>query len=305
MKECSAVSFSSSANLGPGFDTLAIAHTAFSDLVNISPSSGDRRIELKCEGLPEDTTSNTAGRAVEAMYKELGLRENVRITIEKGVPKGLGIGSSGSSAAAAVTALNSSLGLELTMDELSRFAMIGEAASSGTPHADNVSASIYGGLVFVSSTAPMKVHKMKIDSDLGILLIIPDIQREHKTRIAREAVPKVVTMSDHIQESRRLSLLLHGLQSGDRSIITESMNDDLVEKSRMHLFPFYPEIKRKSLENGAVGVAVSGAGPSIIEFTDQSTDTGSIISGVSAIFEALGTRVMFSRCQPAGGAYVT
>ena len=306
MKECSVVSFSSSANLGPGFDTMAVAHTAFSDKIHISSIKGanNKKIELECQGIPDDTFSNTAGRAADAMFNEIGIRDGIRMRIEKGIPEGLGMGSSGSSAAAAVTALNYSLDLGLSKDELVKFAAIGEAASSGTPHSDNVSASIFGGLIFLGSTTPVKVHKLDISPNLGILLIIPNIQMKQKTKVAREAVPKTITMGEHIQGSRRLSLLLQGLQSGDRTIIRENMHDDIVERSRLHMLPFYSEIKKKSLENGAVGVSVSGAGPSLIEFTDERTNIAKIVTEVSTIFEASRTKVTFSRCQVAGGAYV-
>ncbi len=306
MKECTAVSFSSSANLGPGFDTMAIAHTAFHDRVRVSAiaGTGHGEIEVECKGISGDADSNTAGRAAMALYSELGIRDDIRITIEKGIPEGLGMGSSGSSAAAAVKAIDSSLDLGLSMEDLVKFATDGEAASSGTPHSDNVAASIFGGLAFLESTEPMKIHKFDIAKSLGILLIIPVIKMNHKTRVAREAVPKTITMEEHINGSRRLSLLLQGLQSGDREIIRENMRDDIVERSRMHMFPFYEEIKKRSLENGAVGVSVSGAGPSIIEFTDRLTDTGKVISGVSEIFESLHTKVSFSTCKAAGGAYI-
>jgi homoserine kinase len=306
MKECAAVSFSTSANLGPGFDTMAIAHTAFHDRVRVSAlaGTGHGEIEVECDGIPGDADSNTAGRAARALYSELGLREGIRITIEKGIPEGLGMGSSGSSAAAAVRAIDSSLDLGLSKEDLVKFATEGEAASSGTPHSDNVAASIFGGLAFLGSTVPMKVHKFDIAESLGILLIIPAIKIKHKTRVAREAVPKMITMEEHVVQSRRLSLLLQGLQSGDRETIRENMQDDIVERSRMHMFPFYGEIKRRSLENGAVGVSVSGAGPSIIEFTDTLTDTGKVISEVSKIFESLQTKVSFSMCRAAGGAYI-
>ncbi|MCL4359478.1 MAG: homoserine kinase [Candidatus Thermoplasmatota archaeon] len=306
MKECTAVSFSSSANLGPGFDTVAIAHTAFHDRVRVSALGGANHgeIEVECRGIQGDADSNTAGRAAKAMYRELELMENMKITIEKGIPEGLGMGSSGSSAAAAVKAIDFSLGLGLSREDLVKFATEGEAASSGTPHSDNVAASISGGLVFLGSTDPMKIHKFEIAKNLGILLIIPAIKMKQKTRVAREAVPKMITMGDHIVGSRRLSLLLQGLQSGDRDIIKENMQDDIVERSRMHMFPFYEEIKKRSLENGAVGVSVSGAGPSIIEFTDSLTDTGKIVSRVSEIFGSLQTEVSFSMCKAAGGAYI-
>ncbi|MHB1709193.1 MAG: homoserine kinase [Thermoplasmataceae archaeon] len=306
MKECTAVSFSSSANLGPGFDSVAIAHTAFHDSVRVSAIAGTGRgeIEVECHVIPGQADSNTAGRAARAIYSELGIREGMRITIEKGIPEGLGLGSSGSSAAAAVKAIDSSLDLGLSNEDLVRFATEGEAASSGTPHSDNVAASIFGGLAFLGSTEPMKIHRFDISENLGILLIIPAIKTRQKTRAAREAVPKMITMGEHIVGSRRLSLLLQGLQSGDREIIRENMQDDVVERSRMHMFPFYEEIKKMSLENGAVGVSVSGAGPSIIEFTDRLTNTGRIVSGASAIFGSIQIEVSFSRCKAAGGAYV-
>lgn len=306
MKKSSAVSFSSSANLGPGFDTIAVAHTAYYDRITVSSARIEEKeqISIECDGITTDPELNTAGRAVRAMLNSLGVREPIRLTIEKGVPHGLGLGSSGSSAAAAVTAVNSYMNLGLSLNELTEFAMEGERASSGSPHADNVSASIFGGLVFVHSTSPVKVRKIAIDKEFKVLLMIPDIKVAEKTRKAREMLPENITMQDHLTNSRRLSMLIQGFQNGDRSLVGECMYDDIVERARLPMFPFYPEIKKMSLKNGAVSVSISGAGPSIIEFIDSNTDVAKIISESTSFFDRIGVSVTFSKCEVAGGAIV-
>ncbi|MEM0155444.1 MAG: homoserine kinase [Thermoplasmataceae archaeon] len=306
MKECSTVSFSSSANLGPGFDTLAIAHTAFSDRITVYPldHGSEKRIAVDCEGIAGDPLANTAGRAAGALLDETGIRDAIKIVIHKGVPYGLGLGSSGSSAAGAVKAINELFSLDLPLNDLVRFAMEGERASSGSPHADNVSASLFGEIAFVQSTSPVKVRKFSMDERIKILLLIPKIHIAEKTRKAREMVPHSVTLEDHIQNSRRLSGLIMGLQNGDRDLIAESMHDDIVEKARLPMFPFYPEVKEMSLKNGAISVSVSGAGPSILEFTDSRTDIRSIISKAESIFARTGVPFTYCKCDIAGGAFV-
>jgi homoserine kinase len=306
MKECSTVSFSSSANLGPGFDTLAIAHKAFSDRITVYPGNhaSGRKITLDCDGITGDPLANTAGRAAGALLNELEIRDPIRMLVQKGVPHGLGLGSSGSSAAGAVKAINEFFSLNLSLNDLVRFAMEGERASSGSPHADNVSASLFGEIVFVQSTSPVKVRRVSMDEGIKLLLLIPNIHIEEKTRKAREMVPRSVTLEDHIQNSRRLSGLILGLQNGDQELIAESMHDNIVEKARLPMFPFYPEIKEMSIKNGAISVSVSGAGPSIIEFINSRTEVREIISKAEFIFNRAGVPFTYCKCDIAGGAFV-
>jgi len=289
---------SSSANLGPGFDVLAVAHAVFQDEVVVELlSEGALKVELK-DGDPK---TNTATYAAMKMLEDLGHRVHVRVEVKKGIPQGLGLGSSGASAAASVAALNELLGMGLSEDELVKYAMLGEIASSGSPHPDNVAASVIGGWVAVRSSTPLKVVKLPVVGDYRLALIVPDFRMEGKTKKAREMVPRQISMTDHVEAVRRVSSLLLGLSLGDRELVREGMNDEIVEKSRLPLFPFYPEVRKAALLREAVGVCVSGAGPSILILADQRTD----LEGLKAdVMKIEGLKAQFLVTVVGGGVKV-
>ena len=103
--------------------------------------------------VPRSEVENGACVVCLEMAKRLGVRKEIVIELEKRVPIGLGMGSSGASAAAAAVAMNELLGLGLSSDELIFYAGKGEEVTSGSPHYDNVSASILGGFVVVRGGA--------------------------------------------------------------------------------------------------------------------------------------------------------
>lgn len=303
MKAVSSIAYSSSANLGPGYDVLAVAHTSFHDRVSVAVDNareGDQ-IRIVSDSTPVSVRENTAGLALSELFSAMDVREQVTVRIEKGVPFGLGMGSSGASSAAAVNSANELLALGLTRDEMVNFAMKGEIAASGSPHADNVSASIYGDMIIVSSIDPLRVRRVKVSPSFSFLTVIPDTMIPNKTRTAREMVPASVPMSSVVSNSRYISSLIAGLITGDRDLVREGMNDCIVEEARSPLFPFYREIKMAALELGAAGVAVSGAGPSTLVVCDESTDPAGIEKRVGRIMEKHGHKWSAIRSGVAGG----
>ncbi|WP_297025631.1 homoserine kinase [Thermoplasma sp.] len=291
----------SSANLGSGFDNLAIALDAFHDRITVVDHDG---FSIIGDGVPSDPERNTAGLAALKLIDDFDLSRDLEIRIEKGVPKGLGLGSSGASAAAAVKALDEYFDLGLSQDEMISYAMIGEIASSGSPHPDNVSASISGGLVLVTRDGGLRASKINISGDYRFLIAIPDVITENKTRAARQMLPPSISLESYSRSIGRVASLIAGFMSGNRDLIRAGMNDDVVEPSRISLFPYYHKMKRMALANEAVGVAVSGAGPSILMVCDDMTEVSPIIEGTHAIFAEYGISGRIIEAKVSGGAYV-
>ena len=289
---------SSSANLGAGYDVLAVAHDAFFDVIEIEvePHS-EIDVKVSSSASPEVVEKNSASYAVLRMLQELGIKAKVRIRVEKGVPAGLGLGSSGASAAGAVVGVNHALKLGLSLDELVRFAAYGEEAAAGSAHPDNVAASVYGGFVAVISNNPVKVVRIPHNFDLEFLLFIPEVRIEEKTKKARELVPKTESIGKMVSNMRFVTSLILGLVKGDRDLIRLGLNDDIVEKARLPLFPFYPDLKKKALEHNAIGACVSGAGPSVLVFLDERTDKDGVVKDGLAVCQAygIGCKVKFAR----------
>ncbi len=287
--ESEKISYSSSANLGPGYDILSLSHKAFFDKVRIETSNGSEKIMIISENTPLNPEKNTAGLSIMKIMEDKNINEKINIYIEKGIPIGLGLGSSGASSSAAVKAFNELFDLNLSNDEMVYYSMYGEIAAAGSAHPDNVSSGIYGGLTLITSVEPLNVKKIDINYDLNILLIIPEMNMNNKTMYARSLVPKTIDMADHIKNSEYLSELIYGFLKGDRDSIRYGMNDVIVEKARDSMFPYYYAIKEKAIKNNAISACISGAGPTILIFIDEYSDKNNILNDVKNIMSSVKT----------------
>ncbi len=303
MESAEAIAYSSTANLGPGFDILAIAHNAFHDRITASISDTNIEGGIRLHGMAEplDPLRNTAGLAAYRLLKEMDIRDSIDLHIMKGVPAGYGLGSSGASAAASVAAIDRLFNLGLSPEKKVEFSMAGEVASSGTPHADNVAASIYGGFVVVESISPIKVRRIRISEEFSFITIIPDFRIHDKTRIARRLVPQAVSIQKYVENARYIAELTSGLITGDRELVRSGMNDAIVEEARKPLFPFYDAVKRIMIRNNAAGACLSGAGPSIMGVVDRDTNVRGIRKEAAEYLKSIGIESNIVISNLAGG----
>jgi homoserine kinase len=213
---------------------------------------------------------NSAGPPAIALLKRARIKKGFVITIDKSVPQGLGLGSSGATAAASAKALDHLLSLDLSDDELVRVASLGEKAVTGTAHADNVGASLLGGFVVVYDD-PVKAISIKPLSDLTIVVATPHVtSQRNKTRKARALVPNKIETRQAVLNIGRASAIAAGFAKGNIPMIGTGMEDEIAEPYRRILIPGYSDVRRLALEAGAVGVSISGAGPSLVALVDRS-----------------------------------
>ena len=196
------------------------------------------------------------------------IEENISLEIEKNIPSGFGLGSSGASSSATVCALDKLFELEMTPDQKIFFAGSGEKAVSGTPHFDNASASILGGYTMVTALDPFHAINLRNETKFEFGVIMPNINIEKKTMISRQLLPKFIPFTIHMDSSRYLASLVTGITNDDENLIGDGMNDPIVEKSREKMYEFYRELKAEILQAGAYGVCLSGAGPSVLVISD-------------------------------------
>ena len=138
-------------NVAIGFDILGFSVEALGDRITVS-RTGEPGVRITgvtgvAGELPTEPAHNTAGRALLAMQEALKPGFGFSMHIEKGIPLGSGLGGSAASAVGAVVAANALLEQPYEPIELLKFAMQGEAAASGSLHVDNISPSLFGGLV--------------------------------------------------------------------------------------------------------------------------------------------------------------
>lgn len=267
--------FCSTANLGAGFDVFGLALNRYSDTVSIRTTSG-RKIRMIVRGpegsnIPLEVKKNSAGPPALELTKRAGLKKGLEIIIEKRVPQGLGLGSSGATAAACTKALDALLDLHLPNDELVQIASLGEKAVAGTAHADNVAASLLGGFVIVYDR-PTRTISLKPPASLAVVVATPQLPVQlEKTRKARKIIPEKIQVKNAVLNLGRASAMAAAFARGDIRMIGRGMEDEIAEPYRQHLIPGYHDVKRMGLEAGAVGVSISGAGPSLVALVDRNS----------------------------------
>lgn len=253
------------ANVGCGFDVLGFAlHEPGDELIvrlNHSGRTTISRITGDGGKLSADPTKNTAGVVIDAFLRQLGLTQGVDVELNKKMPLGSGLGSSAASAVAAIFAINELMGRPLTKRELLPFAMEGELMACGAAHADNVAPSLLGGFVLIRSYDPLDVVQIPIPKDLVATVVHPHI--EIRTEDARSILKKSILLRDAIVQWGNIGGLLTGLMLSDYGLISRSLQDVIIEPVRSLLIPEFDNVKRASMENGALGCSISGSGPSI------------------------------------------
>lgn len=293
----------STANLGPGFDVFGLALDAFYDEIQLIKKGNGITIE-SLDPIPLVPEKNSAGLVVKEMAKKFKIKDGLCLKIKKNVPAGFGMGSSASSAAAAAVAFNALFNLNLDSSLLVQFAGMGERASAGSVHYDNVAASVLGGFVIVR-TNPFSVIKIEPPKDLVLCIAIPKIEvPQKKTEVSRSVLPKEIKLSDHVKNLSNAAAITAGFVKKDVELIGHSISDIIVEPARKHLIPGFDKVKINALKAGALGVTISGAGPSVISFTSKSTNSAKICKAMEKGFASAKIKSITIVCKPSKGAFV-
>ena len=295
---------SSTANLGPGFDTFGLAIDAFYDEVTLTKTKKGITI-VTDDNIPTNPENNTAGLVVKNMKKKLKIKNGVEIQIKKGIPAGFGMGSSAGSAAATAVAFGKLFKIKLNSNQLVEFAGFGEKASAGTIHYDNVAASVLGGFVIVK-TNPLNVISIDPPTNLRMCVAVPKIDvPKKKTKVSRGVIPKNIKLTDAILNLSNASAIVAGFMNKDSELIGNSIKDVIVEPARQHMIPGYEKVKQNALKAGAYGVTISGAGPSVIAFSKNSFDLKKISTAMAKGFKTANIECQTIVCKPSKGAIHT
>jgi len=300
---------SSTANLGPGFDVFGLALDAFYDEIIFTKTSKSTTTNkpwhgiriLTTDDVPKEPQQNTAGLVIKAMKQKFKIKSGIEIKIKKGVPAGFGMGSSAASAAAAALGFNRLFNLKLDNKTLIKYAGIGEKASAGTIHYDNVAASLLGGFVVVK-TKPFDVIRLEPPKDLVLCVAIPKIRvPKKKTKISRSVIPKTVKLSDLTANLSNAANIVSGFLLKDSDLIGRSIQDVIVEPARKHLIPGFSKVKNNALSAGALGVTISGAGPSVIAFCTKSQNVKKVAKSMEKGFSSVKIDCDTIICKPSKG----
>lgn len=279
------------ANVAVGFDILGFAIDGVGDTVTVSTLHNSHEIRLDSvrglsDGLPLDSSKNTAVVALRAMADALKLSHGFSLEINKGIPLASGMGGSAASAVGAVVAANALLKKPLPKEALLEFALIGEAAASGAIHGDNVGPCLIGGLTLVLPTSPMRAVPLLAPPEIHATLVHPHLRVE--TRTARTLLRESVALQDHARQSAWLAGFIAGCTRGDFDLIGASMQDTLIEPQRAHLVPGLKNLQDSARDHGALGCSISGSGPSVFAWSRSREAAEKIRADFIRIFAAQG-----------------
>jgi len=262
MKKITIQSPATIANLVCGFDVLGLALEAPYDVMTLELHDHSGLLIEHIDGfrLPTIPEENVAGAALIALLEQVNDAPGLKLTIDKRIMPGSGLGSSAASAAGAVFAANQLLDKSFSSNDLIRFAMFGEKVASGVKHADNITPCLLGGVTLIRSILPLDVVSLHAP-DIFVTVVHPQI--EVRTSDARQILKKEVPLKLAIKQWGNIAALVAGLMQGDHELIGRSLEDVIIEPARSILIPGFERIKKACLEAGALGGGISGSGPSI------------------------------------------
>ncbi|GAB1309206.1 homoserine kinase [Urechidicola sp. KH5] len=288
MKEIKIFSPATVANVSCGFDVLGFCLDTVGDVMTIRKTASKGIIITKIEGaeLSFEAENNVAGVAAKAILDAANHPFGVEIEIYKNIKPGSGVGSSSASASGTVWAINELLGRPFNKQELTAFAMKGEALASGAEHADNVAPGIFGGFTLVKSLNPLKVIQLPTPSEMWTTIIHPQI--EVKTSEARAILPKEVSLKKAIKQWANVGSFISGLYDEDYELIADSLEDSIVEPHRSKLIPHFDAVKKAMLESGALGAGISGSGPSIFSLSQGEETAMKVAESINDVYSKTG-----------------
>jgi homoserine kinase len=259
-------------NVAIGFDILGFAVDALGDRVTVSkrsePGVGITSVKGIAGELPTDPQRNTAGQALLAMQEALKLPFGFTLEIDKGIPLGSGLGGSAASAVGAVVAANALLTEPCSKLELLKFAMQGEAVASGSLHVDNISPSLFGGLVLTVGIDHPRVKQIPVPPEVRAVILHPHMFLS--TKQARAILKRTVELSDFVWQTANLAGFISGCYTNDLDMIRASLEDVVIEPQRQALIPGFQDVRRAAMEAGALGCSISGAGPTTFAWARES-----------------------------------
>ena len=252
-----------SANLGPGFDSLGISLNIYNEYeFELKEEKG-----LFFEGFEEEfqNKNNIIFMAIKKVFDKYNFKfEGIRIKIIKqDIPISRGLGSSSSCIVAGLIGAFALMGKEINRDEILSLAVEIEG------HPDNVCPAIFGGLVstiMVDNKKPL-YNCVEVKDGIKFVALIPRFKLS--TEKARAILPKEIPFRDCIYNRGRAALLISCFSNGNYALLKEATKDRIHQRFRSKLIDNFDEVYNKSLELGAFCCFLSGAGPTLMAIVDK------------------------------------
>lgn len=257
------------ANLGAGFDALGLALELVNTIeVEVTGVDGVY-VDITGEGadtLPTDSSHLVVQSLFH--YYDVIKRERprgLRLRQEIGVPLKGGLGSSATAVVGGLLAASVLSGVDASVDDILQLACALEG------HPDNVAPALLGGLVAAVRTDAGRVCAVSVPVSEGwrpvAVLAVPDF--EVNTKDARSVLQETVSLKDAAYNVGRAALFVAAAAAGRTDCLAESMSDRLHQQSRSCLIPGLQEVFNAAMDAGALGVSLSGSGPTILALSES------------------------------------
>ena len=261
-----------SANLGPGFDSLGLALQLYNRFEVVEHGDDPLHPSVTVKGeLGKDLSmgpDNLFFRSFALLFEHLEVPlPSIRIHMSINVPPGCGLGSSATAVVGGLVAANEWLrpqNLSLPKEDLLELAVEAEAGN----HPDNVAPALLGGLV-ATTNLDGKIHAIKTPFPDALKAVVFTPSFPMDTIAGRKLLPASYPKADVTFNTGRVALLLTALQMGRYEVIGEAMQDRLHQPYRQVLFPAMPAIIQAAVAAGAYGASLSGGGSSLIALADS------------------------------------
>ncbi|MGL5149459.1 MAG: homoserine kinase [Clostridium sp.] len=251
-----------SANMGPGFDSLGIALERYNKFSFKEIEKG-----LIFKGIPNEfcNEENIIYKAMNLCFSKNNYNpKGLEIVVnEQNIPISRGLGSSSSCIVGGLLGANEIMGNPFNKNEILKMAVEMEG------HPDNVAPAILGGMVVSIMDEGQPFYDIvNLKDDLEFVVIIPNFKLE--TKEARGVLPVNISLKDGVYNASRTALIVASLCSGNYDLLKYACKDSFHESYRGKLIRGFNEIKGAALEMGALAVFLSGAGPSIMAIINKS-----------------------------------
>ena len=280
-------------NVGPGLDVLGCAIAGARDEV-IAEWCDEPGISVLDPGhpdLPRSPARHTAAIAAAAVLHQaqqrggVPFRPGIALTVRKGLPLSGGQGGSAASAVAGAAAANALFGDVLDTNALLDCCLVAEAKVAGR-HLDNIAPALLGGIVLIRCIDPIDIVRLPVPAGLRLVLAHP--AQRLSTAMSRRALPPTVPLNVVTHQLAQVAAMVAACYTDDLVLFGRSIDDRIAEPARASLIPGFIDAKRAAIEAGALGVSISGAGPTAFAIVNDLQRANDVAAAMQASYAGQG-----------------
>lgn len=266
--------------MGAGFDCLGLALEMYLSVRASILSKPGARTQARSRGvrgtseLPKDPDQNLIFRAMRRTAEREGFAlPRVRLAVQNEIPVAGGLGSSAAATVAGIALGYLVTGRTIPKDTVLRY------SSEMEGHPDNVAAALMGGLVvtFARSDGAVLAIRKRWPKVIRVIVVTPDLMLE--TKKSRAVLPQSVPRTDAVYNLQRSALFVASLEDRSYNLLWDAMQDRLHQNARAALIPGLADVLALPRTPGLLGLALSGAGPSVIALaTERFSEIGRTVA---------------------------